>query len=65
MALIVLAGVGLVLACSAALTGWRRERRRSQALTERLLVEGHIERLTLQTLQAMRQAVRQQWRQRP
>jgi hypothetical protein len=62
IALAILAVVGLVLATSTALTAWRRERRRSRLLTERLLVEGHIERLTLQTLQAMRQVAREHLR---
>jgi hypothetical protein len=64
IALAILAGVGLVLGSGAVVTAWRRERRRSRRLAERLLVEGHIERLTIQTLQAMRQAVRQHYRQR-
>jgi hypothetical protein len=62
IALAILAAVGLMLGSGAAVTAWRRERRRSQLLTERLLVEGHIERLTLQTLQAMRQAARERLR---
>jgi hypothetical protein len=62
IALAILTVVGLVLGCGAAVTGWRRERRRSQALAERLLVEGHLELLTVQTLQAMRQAARERLR---
>ncbi len=62
IALAILAAVGLVLATSAAVAAWRRERRRSRLLAERLLVEGHIERLTTQTLQAMRQATRDRLR---
>lgn len=58
----VLFTVGLALISSAAVTAWRRERRRSLLLTERLLVEGHIERLTSETLQAMRQATRDRLR---
>jgi hypothetical protein len=41
-----------------AVAAWRRERRRAQRLAERLLIEGRLEALTLQTLQAMRQAAR-------
>jgi hypothetical protein len=62
IALVILAAVGLVLALSAAFTAWQRERHRSRLLAEQLLVEGHIERLTLQTLQAMRQAARDRLR---
>jgi hypothetical protein len=40
----------------------QRSRRRSQLLAERLLVEGRIERMTSETLQAMRQAARDQLR---
>jgi hypothetical protein len=58
IALAVVAVVGLVLISGAAVTAWRRERRRSQLLAERLLVEGHLEQLTVETLQAMRQAAR-------
>lgn len=62
IALAILIAVGLVLLSGTAVTAWRRERRRSQLLAERLLVEGHIERLTVQTLQAMRQAARERLR---
>jgi hypothetical protein len=62
VALAVLTAVGLLVVSSAALTAWRRERRRSRVLAERLLVEGHIERLTTETLQAMRQAAREHLR---
>jgi hypothetical protein len=62
VALAILILVGLVLGCGAAVTAWRRERQRSRALAERLLAEGHIERLTVQTLQAMRQAARERLR---
>jgi hypothetical protein len=65
LALAILATAGLALGSGAAVTAWRRERRRSRRLAEQLLVDGHIEWLTTQTLQAMRQAVRQQWRERP
>jgi hypothetical protein len=56
-----LAVVGGVL-CSGAVAAWRRERRRCRRLAERLLVDGHIEQLTAQTLQAMRRVVREQLR---
>lgn len=62
IALAILAAVSLILVSGTAVTAWRRERRRSQLLAERLLVEGHIERLTVQTLQAMRQAARERLR---
>jgi len=58
----VLAVIGMVLISTAAVSAWRREHRRSRLLAERLLVEGHIERLTVQTLQAMRQAARDRLR---
>jgi hypothetical protein len=60
--LVVLSAVGLLLVSSAAVTAWRRERRRSRLLAERLLVEGRIERLTTETLQGMRQAARDRLR---
>lgn len=60
--LLVLFAAGLLLLSSAAVTAWRRERRRSRLLAERLLVESHIERLTSETLQAMRQAARNRLR---
>lgn len=56
--LAIAAAAGLVLLCSGAVAAWRRERRRSQLLAERLIVDCHIERLTVQTLQAMRRAAR-------
>lgn len=56
-----LAVVGVVL-CSGAVAAWRRERGRSRLLAERLVVEGRIEQLTNQTLQAMRRAAREQLR---
>ncbi len=62
MALAIMAAIGLVLITSAALTAWQRERRRSQLLAERLLVESHLDQLTAATLQAMRQAVRERLR---
>ena len=62
IALVILAAASLLLAASAAVTALQRERRRSRLLAERLLVEGHIERLTIQTLQAMRQAARDRLR---
>jgi DsbC/DsbD-like thiol-disulfide interchange protein len=62
LVLAVLASFGLVVCSGAAVTAWRRERRRSRLLAERLSVEGHIERLTAQTLQAMRRATREHLR---
>ncbi|MFL6162727.1 MAG: hypothetical protein ACJ74U_10915 [Jatrophihabitantaceae bacterium] len=62
IALGILVVVGLILGMSAAVTAWQRERHRSRLLAERLLVEGRIERLTAQTLQAMRQAARDRLR---
>jgi hypothetical protein len=62
VALAVVAAIGLGLLSSAALTAWRRERRQSRLLAERLLVEGHLEQLTIETLQAMRQAARERLR---
>ena len=59
--LALLAVVGAML-CSGAVMAWRRERRRCRLLAERLIVDGHIEQLTAQTLQAMRRAVREQLR---
>jgi Flp pilus assembly protein TadB len=56
-----LAIVGAVL-CSGAVAAWRRERRRCRLRAERLIVEGHIEQLTAQTLQAMRRATREHLR---
>lgn len=62
LVLAVLAALGLVLCSGAAVTAWRRERRRSRLLAERLIVDGRIEQLTAQTLQAMRRAARDQLR---
>lgn len=62
IALAILAAVGLILVSGTAVTAWRRERRRYQLLAEQILVEGHIELLTLQALQAMRQAAREHLR---
>ncbi len=59
--LMLLALAGLLLA-STAMGVWRRQRRRSRLLAERLIVEGHIEQLTAQTLQAMRRMAREQLR---
>ena len=50
--------LALTLSCGA-VTAWRRERLRTRLLTERLIVEGRIEALTAQTLQAMRRAARE------
>lgn len=61
LGLALLAASGLLVAAGA-LTGWRRERRRSRRLAEQLLVEGQLEWLTGQTLQAMRHAARQSLR---
>lgn len=55
----------LTVLSSGAVTAWQRERRRSRRLAERLIVEGQIELLTIQTLQAMRQAARRHLRQQP
>lgn len=44
-----------------ALVGWRHERVRARLLAERLIVDGRLEALTVQTLQAMREAARQHW----
>lgn len=60
--LALVAAIALILLSSAAVTAWRRERRRSQLLAERLLVESHLEQLTAETLQAMRKAVRERLR---
>jgi Flp pilus assembly protein TadB len=54
--------VAALLLCSGAVLAWRRERHRSRRLAERLIVEGHIERLTTETLQTMRQVARDQLR---
>jgi hypothetical protein len=62
VALAVLAAVGLVVVSGTAVTAWRRECRRSRLLAERLLVDSHVERLTIETLQAMRQAAREHLR---
>ncbi len=60
--LLVLAALGLILCSGAAVTAWRRERQRARQLAQRLLVEGRIEQLTVQTLQTMRQAAREHLR---
>jgi hypothetical protein len=52
--------VCLVLAGWGVVTAWRCERSRARLLAERLVVEGRIEALTVQTLQAMRQIAREQ-----
>lgn len=59
--LLLLAMTALLL-CGGAVMALRRERRRSRRLAEHLIVEGHIERLTAEALQAMRQAARSQLR---
>lgn len=51
--------VGLTLLAIGAVAAWRRERRHVDRLAESLLVEGRLEALTVQTLQAMRQAARE------
>jgi hypothetical protein len=61
LVLMFLAAVGVLL-CSGAVAARRRQRRRSRLLAERLIVEGHIEQLTAQTLQAMRRAAREHLR---
>jgi len=53
---------GLLLASSAAVSAWQRERRRSHLLAQRLTAESRIERLTAETLSAMRQAARERLR---
>lgn len=60
--LTIIAAIGLVVLCSGAVAAWRRELRRSRLLAERLIVEGRIEQLTAQTLQAMRRAAREHLR---
>jgi Flp pilus assembly protein TadB len=59
--LLLLAVIALLL-CGAAITAWRRERRRNRQLAERLIVEGRIEQLTVEALRSMRQVARQQLR---
>jgi|GEM_PF-5866646 len=54
--------VAALLLCSGAVLAWRLERNRSRRLAERLIVEGHIERLTAEALQTMRQVARSQLR---
>jgi hypothetical protein len=58
IAVAIIAATGLTVLCSGLVAAWRRERRRSRLLAERLVVEGRIEQLTAQTLQAMRQSTR-------
>lgn len=59
---LLLLAVAALLLCGGAVLAWRRERRRSRRLAERLIVEGHIERLTAETLQTMRQVARDRLR---
>ena len=61
LGLLLLAVLALLL-CVGLFTAWRRERRRSRLLAERLIVEGHMEHLTAETLRAMRQVAREQLR---
>lgn len=56
-----LAVVSVVL-CSGAVAAWRHQRRRSQLLAERLIVERRIEQFTAQSLQAMRRVAREHLR---
>ena len=53
--------ISVAVAGYVAVALWRKERLRFRLLTERLMVEGRIEALTLQTLQSMRAAARQHW----
>jgi hypothetical protein len=53
-----LLAIASVLGLGWLLIAWRRERVWLQLVAERLLSEGRIEALTVQTLQAMRQAAR-------
>ena len=57
---LIVVAVGATVFSTVTLTAWRRERLRARLLAERLVVEGRIEALTVQTLQAMRQAARRQ-----
>lgn len=59
--LLLLAVVALLL-CGGAFMAWWRERLHNRQLAERLIVEGRIEQLTVDTLRAMRQVARQQLR---
>jgi Flp pilus assembly protein TadB len=59
--LLLLAVMALLL-CGGAVMAWRRERGRRRQLTERLIVEGRIEQLTVEALRAMRQVARHQLR---
>jgi hypothetical protein len=62
-AVVALAVAVLALALSgagiAAAIAWRRTHRRFDALAEQLYVDSRLEQLTVETLLAMRQAVRQ------
>jgi hypothetical protein len=50
----------LLAASISSLHQWRAERRQARLLAERLITEGRLEALTLQTLQTMRHVARQQ-----
>ena len=68
MAAIVALGVAvlsLAFSCAGvwAVLAWRRERRRFDALAESLYADSRIELLTVQTLAAMREAIRSGGRQ--
>ena len=62
LAFLGIAAVGLLICGGVMLQARRLERRRTRILSARLRTEGQIELLTAQTLQAMRQAVRQHLR---
>jgi len=56
---LVLSSVGAVVAVA-----WRKSRRQYEALAERIDVDSRLEYLTTQTLAAMRDAVRSEYRRR-
>lgn len=64
MLLTILIGAFLIVLLLAASIGslhqWRAERHRARLLADRLITEGRLEALTLQTLQTMRHVARQQ-----
>jgi nitrate reductase gamma subunit len=62
LAFVGIAAVGLLICGGVVLQARRLERRRTRRLSARLRTEEQIELLTAQTLQAMRQAVREQVR---
>jgi hypothetical protein len=64
MAALIIAVLALVLSNIGVLAffAWRRDRQRYEALAERINVDARLEYLTTQTLGAMRDAVRGQYR---